>query len=879
MKKRLCLLLALLVMCCAMLPAFAAPGTIDEISGNLKQLTVDVAVSGASSNDSLSFLVTVDGSDAVQVKASKFPDNQVGHIIVIDQGWTWTKSITWETLLPAVNAYLNTIPSGQMVMFVLSEDGQTNYMSVSQARTYARDNITLPATPTSATGKPSKTSIDSALTTAFVKATENGANDPMFKNVFALVDPGSSGIGDSATAVRDNYIKEGGFFPVLIATVYPKTFMEKASSNNTADDAIERGMSHYNAFAADNGSVLARMNYVSDETLPTSAITTMKVARSYYTLDLSPLHKLIDYSKKEHEISVNSSDGRSIGAGITLNNVPSSMLPTPLPTATPTRTPKTVATTAPVTPTPTVTPTATPDPYVVRPGDETEEAFLAIRALREMYYLEEDSKPGSFDVVCQYAFMEFCRLNGLPEELNVSQEAYAKLLGGKAVAYPTATPTPAAVTPTPSPTPTAVPMIYIGCKNTNAARVILKLQELFYLDKGTSSNEWDSTCMLAFQQLCEDNGFQYTDEFIDDEMYNWVIGSNLTPKSTATPEPVITPVPEATIPPEGYQMYMTDEGDSNYLAQMQTILQNLNLYDPEQPMTLGMLDQPTMDAVNKYCATYGLAQQGASNTVAKSIITDILTNGAKRAPYVEPDPTMSEQLVGFLQKEALKLGTFSVKMWMLLALVVLVVFVILLIVILTNRKANDNSGSSLPVKNQPRNAQMSQSAMTSATAAGARMPQNATPSSYGGDESTVPVGHGGGFDDDPTRPLNSGINVTLNISGGRSAGARNVIIRESNFVIGRPSSSGVGCDLPLEGDPSVSRKHAALTYQNGQLFLYNLSSNGTRVNGQPIGDNQSSAASEETMPLNASAKQGNSGYAVRRGDTIEISNYRITVNW
>ena len=159
------------------------------------------------------------------------------------------------------------------------------------------------------------------------------------------------------------------------------------------------------------------------------------------------------------------------------------------------------------------------------------------------------------------------------------------------------------------------------------------------------------------------------------------------------------------------------------------------------------------------------------------------------------------------------------------------------------------------------------------------MPQNATPSSYGGDESTVPVGHGGGFDDDPTRPLNSGINVTLNISGGRSAGARNVIIRESNFVIGRPSSGGVGCDLPLEGDPSVSRKHAALTYQNGQLFLYNLSSNGTRVNGQPIGDNQSSAASEETMPLNASAKQGSSGYAVRRGDTIEISNYRSTVNW
>ena len=76
MKKRLCLLLALLVMCCAMLPAFAAPGTIDEISGNLKQLTVDVAVSGASSNDSLSFLVTVDGSDAVQVKASKFPERR-----------------------------------------------------------------------------------------------------------------------------------------------------------------------------------------------------------------------------------------------------------------------------------------------------------------------------------------------------------------------------------------------------------------------------------------------------------------------------------------------------------------------------------------------------------------------------------------------------------------------------------------------------------------------------------------------------------------------------------------------------------------------------------------------------------------------------------
>jgi hypothetical protein len=52
------------------------------------------------------------------------------------------------------------------------------------------------------------------------------------------------------------------------------------------------------------------------------------------------------------------------------------------------------------------------------------------------------------------------------------------------------------------------------------------------------------------------------------------------------------------------------------------------------------------------------------------------------------------------------------------------------------------------------------------------------------------------------------------------------------WVLGR----GAGCDLPIEDDDSVSRRHAEVALRAGECLIRDLDScNGTLVNGHPVG--------------------------------------------
>lgn len=853
MKRSIGLLLAILLIMGAVC-ASAENGRFEDWKVNWNRMIVDVAISG--SEDQV-FFGSIDGSELIEIESGEFYAEDTGHIIVIDMGWTWSQVTTVENIvIPAVESYLRSIDQQSRVKFIVANSGsprETTYMTVTQAFSYVRSNL---ARQGVTQGKPISTSIDTAVHSAFMQATQDNRDEPAFKSVFVLADPANPNPAVSATSVRRDFKKQGRSFPVIIATVYPDVYV-KNNGNTDAVKNIKKNIETYQAFATENDTVLVVMNFDS-KTLSTGGIPGMVQKRSFYTLDFSPLHEYIDYSASSHQLLIYSNDSRGNQVENVIGEVKTNVLPTPLPTSVPTASP----TSAP-----------TEIPFVVKPGDSTNEAKLVIKELHNLYYLQIDVKdlPGEFDVNCQYAFMEFSRLNGLPPQDNVSREAFDLLISGNAIAAPTATPVPPTAAPEITPAPTELPRIYIGSNSTHALRAIKKLQELYYLDENEKYDTWDSECMLAFQTLCANNGMPDDQEFLDDEMYGWLINSNnIKPKATATPEPLVTPVPKATVPPDGYNLGNTDGEDANFIAQMQTVLQKLGFYTEE--MTPGLLDQPTMNAVQQYCQHYGLTIK-SPYSVEKTIVLDIINNGPDRTPPTPADPSFSEQFSGFLQQDVFMLGSFGVKMWMLLVLLVVLIFAILLIIILTHKKSEDHTGLSQSVSIPRKPDQPSISFMPGNN--------NAMSGGDAGDE-TVPRSRGGDgdMDGDKTVPLGSGLNVTLTITGGPSAGTRRAMISSKNFVIGRYTRNGAELDLALEGDGSISRKHAVLSYKNRQLYITNLSNNGTMVNGQPVdGKGKAPIDSDETMPLGASGSAGAQGFVLKNGDTIEMSDYRIVVTW
>lgn len=859
MKKVVCILLALLMLSTSIC-AIAEAGRIEEWRPDLLNLKVDVAVDAVNNPE---IYASIDGSEPVKVPHEEIsPD--VGHIIVIDVAWTWSTTLSVENIVvPPVDAYLSLIDSESKVKFILANGNsptETNYMTVSQARQYVRNTVKL---PDQRFGNPWSTCIDAALRSAFVQAGQYKTGEPLYKNVFALVDLANPNIATSATSVRRAYKETGNSFPLMLVTVYPETFMNGDGKNTNAGKNIVSGMEKYQNLARENDTVLVSLNFKNGETLSTAGISEMMHNRNYYTLDLSALQPYIDYTTDKHQIVVQVSNGRNGWVDNTMPEIRTDALPTPVPTAAPTSTPVPIVT---------VAPTATPVPYVVQPGDSGNEAKLVINKLYMLYYLqvEKNQLPGEFDVNCQYAFMEFCRMNGLPQQDNVTLEAYELLMSENALPAPTATPVPTPTVAPATPEPTAQPRIYIGASSTHALRAIKKLQELYYLDENGKYSTWDSECMLAFQTLCADNNMDYDHDYVDDPMYDWLVDGNLRPRATATPIPEVTPVPEPTIPPEGYVLGSMDGDDADFIAQMQRSLQGLGLYSSE--MIVGTVDQATLDAVARYCQYFGLNMKNPYN-IEKTIATDIIKNGGDRVVPATPEPTLAENFTGFLQKEVLALGSFSVKTWMLLVLAIVLIFAILLIIILTHKKPDDHTGLSQSVSLPRKTNAMP---FVPPPVGGYGSQNNAATG-----EETVPRSRGAGndFDNDKTMPLGSGINVTLTITGGPSAGTRRALIGSKNYVIGRQTHSGNDLDLALEGDASISRKHAVLRYVNRQLCITNLSSNGTSVNGRSLESQSAPINSDETLPLGSSSSANADGYVLKSGDVIEMSGYQITVTW
>lgn len=827
MKKLLSGITAfLLLMLCAFGALADGNGMIIDYWSDFSNLTVYAAVR-QSYRCTLDFTGTVDGSDEIPVKASALSSTKIGHIIVVDTSLPYcnTTNNSWLTYdnayLLILQKYLSSISNSELVRFIIAGSGntytETDWMMNNQAQDYIRNSIKLQT-------EAGETGIINALDLAFKEANQYTSGEPLFKNVFAVMD----------AANASNLPRGSGTFPFFLATI-SQTGTEVTDRKT---QALSANFDAYQSFAAANNGVYICLDHTGKGALDCSSLTTFVTQTlnnlQYYVIDLSDTYTLIDYSKSSHTFSIiaASSDGERQVNTLTADVVPPSPEPTPVAE----------------TPAPVIT------PVVAREGNDSN-ALRVINRLWELYYLEE--RTNSFDDTCRYAFMEFCRNNGLEEKDEVDAEAFDLLMNGQVLPKATVTPSP-----TPSPTPvqataTPVPKVYSGSTSTTTFYAIKQLQKLYYLDPTESHTEFDAKCMSAFLDFCIDNGISYDKDYIDDDAYQFLMSCTV-PKTTPTPEPVITPTPEPTVPAEGYALGARDGNGADFISKMQSILAGLNMFSSDY--TPGLMDQATIAAAELYCASYGLLNTAGNEAVSWQIVNDVLTKGENRTPYVAPEPSTAEKLTGLLTQDIFSIGSFAVKTWMIVVLILVLLFAILLIVIFMRSKDSTEG---------------------EAAAATASASVSANSSWEDDSEKTAPVrGMSGSADDSlSTLPASAALRVTFTISGNCATWTDSRLVTSEKFVIGRSS----GCDLRTDpSDRTVSSKHAILTSSKGTLYLRDISTyHSTWVNGRKVSDEESLPQGDVTLPINSrGSSAASSDWELNSGDEITLGEKcRIKVVW
>ena len=453
--------------------------------------------------------------------------------------------------------------------------------------------------------------------------------------------------------------------------------------------------------------------------------------------------------------------------------------------------------------------------------------------------------------------------------MSCGDTTFTKQVEVSRAAYPQVTPEPTeTVTPEPTPSPSPTPVVMAGASDDNAMLAIVALKDLGYLEEIRPT--FDEVCRAAYIAFCKENGLPNTPS-INSAGFVLLTSDSAKPKPTPEPTQTVTPEPQPELPSEGYHLGDADSGDSHFIHDMQIKLQSLNCYEENASKVLGTLDQSTMDAVARYCDYYGL-ENARTDGVDRNICEDILHGERQVVPTVEK--SLSERVMAFLQQDVMYLGNFAVQGWMPLVLVVVLVF--LIIVILIIMRSGKQEDPEIPYTGGVSKGLTPQ-------AGGSVTPVTPGANNTGNDGPTQAMGAGGGLDGDgPTQPMGFAMAVTFNISyQGNDSVARasvnsNPVVRasigEQPYRIGRE----VDNDLVLpDANKHVSRKHAELMNVNGQLQIRDVGSkNGTSVNGRKISTEQDSEKTRAISSMNAS-----SATVLNRGDTIEIGDYTLRVDW
>lgn len=847
------LLICVLVLCSVQIASADKNGTIVDYLADYENLKLYAAIR-QQYRTTLSVTASIDKSDPVEIRAEAIQPDQIGHIIVIDTSYPYcnTKNQKWLTAensyVPILQKYLGIIGNNELVKFILSRSGsaitETEWMPNNQAQNYVRSEVTLE-------GKNGATGVGVAINTAFKEVATYEPGTPMFKDVFAILDADNSNNGEK--------MKNGsGTFPFFLVTMTQSggKIVEKKTRG------VSNSLSAYQSFVSANNGVYIQLDHSDKKEIDCSSLSE-QVSPSlnsiqYYVLDLSPVHPMVNYEEKSHQLYINvfSSDGSQQPNILTLDT---ELLPTPVPTEIPT----------PEQPTPEPEPTDSPAPTPVVARDASDSnALKAIMRLWELFYLNE--KTTNFNEECRYAFLEFCRNNGLPANDEIDSEAFYLLMNGDPVAKATATPSPTVAMTTVPPTNSPEPKVYIGSVSTTGILAIKQLQKLYYLDPDATYNSFDSNCMSAFLDFCSDNGMHYDKDYIDDDFYDFLM---------RTTKPRETPTPEPTVPQEGYVIGDTESENSSFITQMQGILSDLDLF--RDAYTPGSVDQPTLDAAALYCEVYELLNTSESNTISQQIVNDILTKGPERKPYATPIPGLSEKAAQLLKRDIVAIGSFQVKMWMVLILILVLIFAIILTLIL-NRPRNTEQTEPFPETEQKKK----EKTPNKGTQETAREKVN-EPEEDSSSMMTMPIRpHRQAADDDDmpsTLPIGASISVTFEIYENNGPRKETSLITGEKFLIGRAKECNLRTDPK---DLTVSGKHLILFSRKSALYLQDISTyKATKVNGHAIEEpngNEDDTDSGTTRPIGKSAASSAAapGFKLNSGDEISLGETcRIRVIW
>lgn len=391
----------------------------------------------------------------------------------------------------------------------------------------------------------------------------------------------------------------------------------RSGRNDDSNDLITMG----NTITA-NGS-----SYINEENFKTAIDNATRISRHVYMSELRLPVAVREVEAKDQILTIGYQGGNVLAKSRQLN-----LAMAGIPTYTPVPTE-----------TPVLTPEPTKDPVYIGYDTENKGEIQQLHNLLSSLSYYTGSITSTYTDETEAAVQLFYDINGLtdkPARGGITQEAFALLKSGKALANPTPEPT---VAPTIDPT-------YIGYnteKRTLIQQLNNRLLDTYYLTDETlrDSSTYTDATEAAVQRFYKQNGL--TDKPDNGGLTEAAFKLLLSDK--VIPAPTVAPTVAPTEDP--YPCYIGyDTGSKGQIIELHRMLAELYYYQGEGGSAY---TDDTEDAVVRFCEDNNLRRPSIQQGMTEEAFIFLKSGNAMPQATATPDPTVKFYLTDLTSEEAM----------------------------------------------------------------------------------------------------------------------------------------------------------------------------------------------------------------------------------